>query len=237
MLAIVWILLSSMIQTLVHEQLAFRNGYLHTFIIINHFETNHSDTYVNFRFSCQTQQKQTSNNSLTLHRICSIFVDRQYNYLLQSSVHQFNPIDLSPTSDTSCHVIDWLYTGFGLVIGFIEHLQNVTTNNYDSLNQLHTSKITATTAHVILLSLVCLHQSLPGDGSQQCPVLPQSHSYWLATVSQLTHCCNCQLSTNWLSLTALLVRSRHRLHRRHRSSVAVSSCCHANMLVCKAVTQ
>jgi hypothetical protein len=30
--------------------------------------------------------------------------------------------------------------GFGLVIGFIENLQNVTTNNYDSL--------TVTTAHM-----------------------------------------------------------------------------------------
>jgi hypothetical protein len=32
--------------------------------------------------------------------------------------------------------------------GFIEHLQNVTTNNYDSLTELHTPKITVTTAHI-----------------------------------------------------------------------------------------
>jgi hypothetical protein len=38
--------------------------------------------------------------------------------------------------------------GFGLVIGFIEHLQNVTTNNYDSLTELHTPEITVTTAHI-----------------------------------------------------------------------------------------
>jgi hypothetical protein len=44
---------------------------------------------------------------------------------------------------------------FGMVIGFIEHLQNVTTNNSGRL-----------------LSLLCLHQSLPGDGSQQCPLFP-----------------------------------------------------------------
>jgi hypothetical protein len=36
---------------------------------------------------------------------------------------------------------------FGLVIGFLEHL-NVTTNNYDSLTELHTPKITVTTAHI-----------------------------------------------------------------------------------------
>jgi hypothetical protein len=37
--------------------------------------------------------------------------------------------------------------GFGLMIGFIEHLQNVTTNNYDSLIELHTPKITLIPAH------------------------------------------------------------------------------------------
>jgi hypothetical protein len=36
---------------------------------------------------------------------------------------------------------------FGLVIGFIEHLQNVTTNNYDSLTELHTAKGIVITAH------------------------------------------------------------------------------------------
>jgi hypothetical protein len=42
---------------------------------------------------------------------------------------------------------DCLQTGFGLVIGFTEHFQNVTTNNYDSLTELHTPKITATIAY------------------------------------------------------------------------------------------
>jgi hypothetical protein len=35
--------------------------------------------------------------------------------------------------------------GFGLAIRFIEHLQNVTTNNHDSLTELHTTKIIVTT--------------------------------------------------------------------------------------------
>jgi hypothetical protein len=38
--------------------------------------------------------------------------------------------------------------GFGLVIGFTEHSHNVTTNNYDSLTELHTPSITVTTAHI-----------------------------------------------------------------------------------------
>jgi hypothetical protein len=33
--------------------------------------------------------------------------------------------------------------GFGLVIRFIEVLQNLTTNNYESLTELHTPKTTA----------------------------------------------------------------------------------------------
>jgi hypothetical protein len=34
------------------------------------------------------------------------------------------------------------------MIGFIEHLQNVTTNNYDSLTDLHSPTITVTSAHI-----------------------------------------------------------------------------------------
>jgi hypothetical protein len=47
-----------------------------------------------------------------------------------------------------CHMIEWLQLGLGLVIRFIEHLKNVTTNNYDSLSELHIPKITVTTAHI-----------------------------------------------------------------------------------------
>jgi hypothetical protein len=39
-----------------------------------------------------------------------------------------------------------LYTGFELVIGTIEHLENITTNNYDSPTDLRTP-IAVTTAH------------------------------------------------------------------------------------------
>jgi hypothetical protein len=33
------------------------------------------------------------------------------------------------------------------MIGFIEHLQNLNINNYDSLTELHTPKIAVITAH------------------------------------------------------------------------------------------
>jgi hypothetical protein len=39
-------------------------------------------------------------------------------------------------------------TGFGLVITFIGHLQNLITNNYDSVTELRSPKITVTTAHL-----------------------------------------------------------------------------------------
>jgi hypothetical protein len=38
--------------------------------------------------------------------------------------------------------------GFGLVIGFIKHSENIITNNYNSINELHTPKITVTTAYI-----------------------------------------------------------------------------------------
>jgi hypothetical protein len=52
--------------------------------------------------------------------------------------------------------------------------------------------------HVLsLFSMLCLHQSLPGDGSQQCPLLPCSYSYRLANVSELTYCFNCPAYNIW----------------------------------------
>jgi hypothetical protein len=75
-----------------------------------------------------------------------------------------------------------------LVIGFAEHLEIVTTVTI-ALSLTHT--LCSSLQQVLsLLSLLCLHQSLPGDGSQQCPLLPCSSSYRLANVPQLTHCSN-----------------------------------------------
>jgi hypothetical protein len=47
------------------------------------------------------------------------------------------------------------------------YVQNVTTNNCDSLNELHTSKITVTTAHMKSSQFAILHQSLCGDVFQK----------------------------------------------------------------------
>jgi hypothetical protein len=53
---------------------------------------------------------------------------------------------------TFIHVLQWLKTGFGLVIGFIDHLQDVTTNNYNTVTD------SLTTKHSTLICSVYLHQ-------------------------------------------------------------------------------
>jgi hypothetical protein len=127
------------------------------------------------------------------------------------------------------------------MIGFIEYLQIVTTTIAPSLIHTHTSSL----QHLLsLLSLLCLHQSLPGDRSKQCPLLACSRSYQLASHSQLTHSVgrlnSCRSSPAQSFLTSVSLRSMtkifilsqicmyvfwnvaswHGLHRKHRSSVA-----------------
>jgi type IV secretory pathway TrbD component len=58
---------------------------------------------------------------------------------------------------------DWLQTGFGLVIGFIGHLQSVATNKHDILIYLHIRNISVTTSHMksSRSSLVVWEQDIP----------------------------------------------------------------------------
>jgi hypothetical protein len=88
-----------------------------------------------------------------------------------------------------------LQMGFGLGIGFIEHLQNVTTNNYDSLTELHAPKITVTTAHIksSVFTSRCLVVAFNGGcstfaGFPNCsePQLPVSHFSYNSQPTQPT---------------------------------------------------
>jgi hypothetical protein len=61
--------------------------------------------------------------------------------------------------------------GFDLITGFTELLQLVT-NNYDAIANLHDLQSLHHTLH--LPNVLCIHQSLPRNGSQQCPLSPLS---------------------------------------------------------------
>jgi hypothetical protein len=58
---------------------------------------------------------------------------------------------------------------FGLVIGFIELLQNVTTSNYSALANANTIQLT--TACTMSLRKLYLHRLSPGNGFQSCSFL------------------------------------------------------------------
>jgi hypothetical protein len=103
--------------------------------------------------------------------------------------------------------LEWLWTEFGLVNGFIKHIQTLTTSNYWAVANLQFSSV----RHVLsLLSLLCLHQR-KFPGSRLCRLAAisyqtltllaaisillcngsQSSLYSLGTncFQQLPHCC------------------------------------------------
>jgi hypothetical protein len=59
-----------------------------------------------------------------------------------------------------CHAIEWRQMGFGLVIGFIGHVQLVPIINYNSFANSNTSQLTVTQDYSSQSSL-----ALPGNGS------------------------------------------------------------------------
>jgi hypothetical protein len=85
--------------------------------------------------------------------------------------------------------VRWLWTGFRLVVGFIEHLEIVTTSNYSAIANSHTLQFTTArtkpSQSVLSLPVVAWWRI------QQCPLIPCSRTYRLATVPHLTHCFNC----------------------------------------------
>jgi hypothetical protein len=79
--------------------------------------------------------------------------------------------------------------GFGLIIGYTEHLYLVTTNNYKAVTNIHILQITITQAKSQTVTVITHHWWLQGSGSHQWISLcfRSSSSYWLPTVSQFTN--------------------------------------------------
>jgi hypothetical protein len=113
----------------------------------------------------------------------------------------------------------WLCGGFGLLIGFIEHLQIVTASNYSTVADSHILQITTARTKSFQFAL-----SSPVVDWGRIPIISSAsvlNSYLLATVPQITHCPNSRFSNNYLnSRLVLLITSRHGPRRKHRTSVA-----------------
>jgi hypothetical protein len=73
------------------------------------------------------------------------------NYIQPKIVNKFSCPSLTPPSKPYCHVYGWLKTAFGLVIGFINNLQVVTTVNYYNITDFHTFQ--STVAHALGFSV------------------------------------------------------------------------------------
>jgi hypothetical protein len=64
------------------------------------------------------------------------------------------------SEEEHCHLSEWLSTGFGLVTGFIDHVQMVTTSNYNALANPCTFFLTAA-----YTKSSQFHQPFPGNRS------------------------------------------------------------------------
>jgi hypothetical protein len=118
--------------------------------------------------------------------------------------------------------MEWLYTGFGLVTGIVEHLQIVTTNTCNRCTNSHNLQFTR--AHTEVFSAFCIFISrclvaisnggrspfsgFPNYPRPQLPASNSDSSQRLCRSSPLT----LSLSLHWL---ILLIIFRHGPHRKH----------------------
>jgi hypothetical protein len=87
---------------------------------------------------------------------------------------------VSPISNILLRRTDWVQTGFW-IIGFIDHLQVVTTNNYNTIADIHTLK---SLQHTLACS-VFTRRFLVTALTMAIPLLPCSSPLWTAAPFQL----------------------------------------------------
>jgi hypothetical protein len=91
--------------------------------------------------------------------------------------------------------------GYGLVIGFIEHLQIVTTSTYSIIANSHILQFTTACTKSSQSALLCLHWLSPGNTPNavdaSASMFNGSGPCWLAAISQLTQCCYTTAYNNW----------------------------------------
>jgi hypothetical protein len=130
--------------------------------------------------------------------------------------------------------------------GFDWWLDLLTTLTHDSLLHLIIVPSLISTLYKLLqhtlslFSLLCLHQSFPGNGFWQsrffsfCTHLV---ACWLSTVPTKSSLHRLPYNSHWtLASLALLVTSQHGTQRKHRS-LLYSNRFQGNMFVCESVTQ
>jgi hypothetical protein len=141
-----------------------------------------------------------------------------------------------------CYMLEWLQRGFGLEIGFIDHLQIVTTRNYNAIANCHTLQITA--AHVKPLQSVftCRFPVIDlnnGDSSASVLTLLLSGEYPTTLLTALTRSSLHSLPYNSLWTLAPIVlptTTWHSLRRKHHSLLYSNHFC-GNTFVYEGVSQ
>jgi hypothetical protein len=114
------------------------------------------------------------------------------------------------------------------MIGLIEHLQNVTTNNYDSLTKVHSSKTLRGFSVFTSRCLVAASNGgrSPSSGFPNCP-LPQLPSSVNNGSQRLNLSCSLTISVTQQP-TKCLITPRHVPHRKHLSSLLWFNFCRVN---------
>jgi hypothetical protein len=92
---------------------------------------------------------------ITIHmKFCQKTQTEEIKWKTYMYMSVYMGVGSNPTYDTSCHVYESQQTGFGLVIGFTELLQNVTTNNYSANNNSHTLQFTTARTKYYLSAVI-----------------------------------------------------------------------------------